>query len=310
MIAASHFAVHTYPTQVALSKGLNVYMAKPPSVILITGCSSGIGFALAEAFHALGHVVYATARQVDANNSLAQNGLRVLELDVTDPHSIATAVEAVRNGSGRLDMLINNAGYGQGGAVMDLTADVLRQQFETNVIAPVQLARAFLPLMLSQHQGRIVNIGSVSGVVTTPFAGAYCASKAALHALSEAMRMELTPFGIDVITVQPGKVISNVRERARERVSLPADSLYKPYIQHMENRARFSEQGAMPANAFARQIIAALLADVAPFVIRAGPLSVRMPLLQCWLPRRVFDKRLRTLFGLKADTSFTTDPTP
>lgn len=284
--------------QVALYKGLIVSMAKPSSVILITGCSSGIGFALAEAFHARGHIVYATARQLDSMNSLARNGLRVLALDVTDPQSVAAAVQTVKQQSGRLDMLINNAGYGQGGAVMDLSADVLRQQFETNVIAPVQLARAFMPLMLAQHKGRIVNIGSVSGVVTTPFAGAYCASKAALHALSDAMRMELTPFGIDVISVQPGKVISNVRERARERVSLPADSLYVPYIEHMENRARFSEQGAMPAHAFARQIITALLADVAPFVIRAGPLSIRMPLLQSWLPRRLFDKGIRTLFGL------------
>lgn len=273
-------------------------MTTTPSVVLITGCSSGIGFALAEAFHSRGFIVYATARHVESIATLATRGLRVLALDVTDAHSIAAAVEVVTKESGRLDILINNAGYGQGGAVIDLSAEALRRQFETNVIAPVQMARALMPLMLSQQRGRIVNVGSVSGVVTTPFAGAYCASKAALHALSEAMRMELTPFGIDVITVQPGKVTSNVRERARELVILPADSLYVPYIEHMENRARFSEQGAMPASDFAEQMIAALLSRVAPFVIRLGPLSVRMPWLQRWLPRRLFDRGIRKRFGL------------
>ncbi|AKS05141.1 SDR family NAD(P)-dependent oxidoreductase [Pseudomonas trivialis] len=278
-------------------------MKKPSSVILITGCSSGIGFALAKAFHKEGHIVYATARGLDSLNSLASSGIRVLALDVVDPVSIAAAAETVSKQCGRLDVLVNNAGYGQGGAVIDLPPEALRDQFETNVIAPVQVIRAFIPLMLSQQKGRIVNIGSVSGVVTTPFAGAYCASKAALHALSEALRMELAPFGIKVITLQPGKVASNVRERARERVIFPADSIYAPFQEHLENRARFSEQGAMPAEEFARRVLPALLTDVAPLIIREGPLSVRMPFLMRWLPRRLFDRGIRQLFGLSSKRS-------
>ncbi|MGY2366299.1 SDR family NAD(P)-dependent oxidoreductase [Pseudomonas azotoformans] len=278
-------------------------MKKPSSVILITGCSSGIGFALAKALHEQGHIVYATARRLDSLKSLAASGLRVLALDVVDPDSIAAAAKTVGEESGRLDLLVNNAGYGQSGAVIDLPPEALRDQFETNVIAPVQIVRAFLPLMLSQQKGRIVNIGSVSGVVTTPFAGAYCASKAAFHALSEAMRMELTPFGIDVIMVKPGKVVSNVRERARERTILPADSIFAPFQEHLENRIRFSEQGAMPAEEFARRVLPALLAEVAPFFIREGPLSVRMPFLMRWLPRRLFDRTIRKLFGLTAKRS-------
>ena len=112
-------------------------------------------------------------------------------------------------------MLINNAGYALYGAITDIPTEELRHQFDTNVIAPVQVARAFLPFMLPQRRGRIVNIGSVSGVLTTPFAGAYCASKAAFHAVSDAMRLELAPFGIEVITIQPGAVTSNIGKPAR-----------------------------------------------------------------------------------------------
>ncbi|OKO50092.1 MULTISPECIES: SDR family NAD(P)-dependent oxidoreductase [unclassified Pseudomonas] len=283
-------------------------MATPGLIILITGCSSGIGFALATELHERGHLVYATARDITALATLAARGLRVLTLDVTDSQSIAAAVERVVQEQGRLDILINNAGYGQGGAVADLPAEALRRQFETNVIAPVQVARAFLPLMLSRGRGRIVNIGSVSGVVVTPFAGAYCASKAALHALSEAMRMELTPFGIDVIVVQPGKVVSNIRDYAREIVILPADSIYVTFREHLQDRARISEQGAMPAKDFARRVVSAVLTEVAPFVVRSGPLSCKLPLLQCWLPRRLFDKAIRKLFGLNSKPSLKTDP--
>jgi NAD(P)-dependent dehydrogenase (short-subunit alcohol dehydrogenase family) len=276
------------------------------SIILITGCSSGIGFALAKEFHERGHIVYATARNVEALTSLAAQGLRVMTLDVIDSHSIAAAVERVAQEQGRLDILVNNAGYGQVGAVIDLSAETLRRQFETNVIAPVQLARAFMPLMLSRHQGRIVNIGSVSGVVATPFAGAYCASKAALHALSEVMRMELAPFGIGVILVQPGKVVSNARDSARENVILPNDSLYFPYLKYLQHRINVSEQGAIPAENFARHVVSAVLAEVAPFVIRGGPMSYKLPLLQRWLPRRLFDRKIRQLFGLHSKTPLNT----
>src|ERR1019366_7980398 len=201
-------------------------MGEPRSVILITGCSSGIGAALAEEFHVRGCVVYATARQPETLAALAERGLRVLRLDVTDVDSIAAAAALLAKEAGRIDILVNNAGYAQIGAVVDLAPDVLRRQFETNVNGPVQVTRAFLPLMISQRSGRVVNVGSISGVVATPFAGAYCASKAAIHALTDAMRMELTPFGIKVIMVQPGAISSNVGETASQNMSLPADSIY------------------------------------------------------------------------------------
>jgi NAD(P)-dependent dehydrogenase (short-subunit alcohol dehydrogenase family) len=268
------------------------------SVILITGCSSGIGAALAEEFHGRGHTVYATARRLESLAPLAARGMRTLALDVTDRDSIAAAAAVLAHEAGRLDMLVNNAGYGQFGAVMDLGADELRRQFDTNVIAPVQVTRAFLSLMLVQRCGRILNVGSVSGILTTPFGGAYCASKAALHALSDAMRMELAPFGIEVVTIQPGAVTSSIGETGSSKAVLPADSIYAPLAERIGNRAQISQQGAMPTRDFARLVATAVFADAAPLVVRGGPHSFRLPFLKRWLPARMIDRRLSKMFGL------------
>jgi NAD(P)-dependent dehydrogenase (short-subunit alcohol dehydrogenase family) len=270
----------------------------PQSVILITGCSSGIGAALAEEFHERGHRVYATARRPESLAALAARGIRTLTLDVTDPDSIAAAAAALAQETNRLDILVNNAGYGLYGAVMDLSRDELRRQFDTNVIAPVQVARAFLPLMLPQRHGRIVNVGSVSGILTTPFAGAYCASKAALHALSDAMRMELGPFGIEVIMIQPGSVASNIGATGTSNAALPAGSIFTPLAENIRGRASLSQQGAMPARDFARQVATAVLADTAPVIVRGGPHSFRLPFLERWLPKRMLDRKLSKMFGL------------
>ena len=270
----------------------------PQSVILITGCSSGIGAALAEEFHERGHRVYATARRTESLEALAARGMRTLALDVTDATSIAAAAAVIAQEAGRLDMLVNNAGYGLYGAVTDLSANELRRQIETNVIAPVQMARAFLPLMLPQRRGRIVNVGSVSGVLTTPFAGAYCASKAALHALSDAMRMELAPFGIEVVTVQPGSVTSNLGATGSSNAALPTGSIFTPLAGSIRDRAQISQQGAMPARDFARKVALAVLADAAPVLVRGGPHSFRLPFLERWVPTRVLDRKLSRMFGL------------
>jgi NAD(P)-dependent dehydrogenase (short-subunit alcohol dehydrogenase family) len=270
----------------------------PQSVILITGCSSGIGAALAEEFHERGHRVYATARRPESLAALVARGMRTLALDVTDADSIAAAAAAVAQETGRLDMLVNNAGYGLYGAVTDLSAEELRRQIDTNVIAPVQVARAFLPLMLPQRRGRIVNVGSVSGILTTPFAGAYCASKAALHALSDAMRMELSPFGIEVIMIQPGSVTSNIGATGTSNAALPAGSIFTPLAENIRGRAVASQKGAMPARDFARKVATAVLADPAPVVVRGGPHSFRLPFLERWLPKRMLDRKLSKMFGL------------
>lgn len=267
-------------------------------IVLVTGCSSGIGAALAHEFLRRGWVVYATARRAESLQALATAGMRPVSLDVNDAASIAAAVEAVRTGHGHLDMLVNNAGYGLFGATADLDVESLRRQFDTNVIAPIQVARAFLPLMLPRRRGCIVNVGSVSGILTTPFAGGYCASKAALHALTDALRLELAPFGIHAVCVQPGAVTSRIGETGTEQLAMPADSIYAPIARNVKARAMASQVGAMQATDFARDVVGELLRDPPPPVIRRAPHSFRMPFLKRWLPGKVLDSKLRKTFGL------------
>jgi len=269
-----------------------------PKTILITGCSSGIGAALAQEFHKRGHRVIATARRLESLQALQSQGVRTLALDVNDGASIANAMAAVEKEAGHLDILINNAGYGQFGAIMDAQPEDLRQQFETNVVAPVALARAALPLLRKSGAGLIANMGSISGIVTTPFSGVYCASKAALHALSDAMRLELAALGVQVVTVQPGGVASKFGDTGTAHARLPKDSLYTPISRYILNRAKLSQRGATPVDVFARDVVAHLLQSTPPAICRTGAQSTRLPLLKRLLSTRTLDRKLQKMFGL------------
>ena len=269
-----------------------------PKTILITGCSSGIGAALAQEFHQRGHRVFATARRIETLQALQSQGMQTLALDVTDGASIALALEALEKQAGHINILINNAGYGQFGAIMDARPEDLRQQFETNVVAPVALARAALPLLRKSGAGLIANMGSISGIVTTPFAGVYCASKAALHALSEAMRLELAALGIQVVTIQPGGIASRFGDTGEVHARLPKDSLYTPISHHILNRAKASQSGATPVAIFAFEVVDHLLQVRPPAICRTGAQSTRLPLLKRWLPTRMLDRQLQKMFGL------------
>lgn len=270
--------------------------------ILITGCSSGIGAALALELHKRGHRVFATARRPETLAPLAEKGLDTLPLDVNDDTSIAAAFAAVERDAGQLDMLVNNAGYSQVGAVVDLTREDLRQQYETNVIAPVALVRTALPLLRAAVAARgsavVVNVGSIVGLFTTPFAAAYCSSKAAIHSISDALRMELLPLGIHVVTVQPGGIQSSFGDHAEEGLRLPDDSLYKSVEKGVRARAQAGQQGATPAAQFAVTVADGLLREAPPVIIRGGKNSVRLPLMKKLLPTRRFDAALIKMFGL------------
>jgi NAD(P)-dependent dehydrogenase (short-subunit alcohol dehydrogenase family) len=270
--------------------------------ILITGCSSGIGAALAREFAKRGHRVYATARRSEALVPLEGEGIHGLELDVNDDASIARAVETVASEMGHLDMLVNNVGFSQVGAVVDLTREDLRRQFETNVIAPVAVTRAALPLLRAAVTGEgsavVANVGSIVGLFTTPFAAAYCASKAAIHSMSDALRMELKPFGIAVVTIQPGGVRLSFGQHAEESIRLPAGSVYRGVESGIRARAQAGQQGATPAEEFVRPVVDALLRSPPPRIIRGGTNSLRLPLLKRLLPAAMFDRKLAKAFGL------------
>lgn len=267
-------------------------------VVLITGCSSGIGRALAEEFARRGDRVMATARSEESLAELAGGRIRTARLDVTDPESIDGAVKECTAWAGRIDIVVNNAGYALIGPVTELDLDELRTQFETNVVGAVAVTQAVAPQMVDRRCGRIVNIGSVSGVTATPFGGAYCASKAAIHMLSDALRMELAPFGVRVITVQPGAIESRFGEHASKGVERYTEgSLYSWVYDAIEARAGASQVGAMPAVDFARLVVGAVTAPSPPAIVRAGKHSVRLPIIGR-LPSAIRDRIFTRRFGL------------
>ncbi len=182
-------------------------------VILITGCSSGIGFDTVFALQKRGHRVIATCRRMTDVEKLSSLGVEVLRLDVNDSASIQEGFSQFLNKtSGRLDVLINNAGYGQAGALEDISRDTLRKQFETNVFGLMELTNLAIPVMRQQGQGRIINISSVLGLISMPFRGAYNASKYAVEGLSDTLRLELHASNIPVITIEPGPIESRFRD--------------------------------------------------------------------------------------------------
>lgn len=268
--------------------------------ILITGCSTGIGRALAEEFHRRGHQVYATARRLESLGELKAQGLQVAELDVNDAASIDALMQQLRADGVPIDLLINNAGYGAMGPLVEMPLDEVRRQFETNVTSIIALTQAVVPGMIERRSGLVINIGSVSGVLVTPFAGAYCASKAAVHALSDALRMELAPFGIQVMVVQPGAIRSQFGATASAGVSKRGGqaSFYAKIADAIAARANASQQHSTPAEDFARELADAALATRPPALIRIGNGSRAMPLLQRWLPASLRDRVLRRRFKL------------
>ena len=269
--------------------------------VLITGCSTGIGRALAQEFCRRGYQVYATARRVESLAGMEAAGMRVAALDVDDAGSIDAVRTRLEREQVRLDILVNNAGYGAMGPLVEMPLPELRRQFETNVFSNLAIIQALLPRLLAAGRSTVVNVSSVSGVLATPFAGAYCASKAAVNALSDALRMELAPLGIRVVTVQPGGIASQFGQTAaKSAVVLPPDSLYKPLQAQIQGRANVSQENAMPAEAFARELVARLDASDPPPVIRLGPKSTLMPALKRWLPTRMLDRILSRRFGLDA----------
>ncbi|MFT4293926.1 MAG: oxidoreductase [Micropruina sp.] len=175
-------------------------------VAVVTGASSGIGAATARRLARAGFTVYGAARRVDRLEQLAADGVRPLALDVTSDDSMVTAVDQVLAEAGRIDVLVNNAGYGNYGAVEDVPMDEARRQIEVNLFGLARMIQLVVPGMRVRGSGTIVNVTSMGGKITTPFGGWYHASKFAVEGLSDALRVELAPFGVDVVVIEPGGI--------------------------------------------------------------------------------------------------------
>lgn len=271
--------------------------------VLVTGAASGMGLAAARRFLDEGARVVMLdideATLNEAAGSLPQERVLVHVGDTAKEETASAAVAAAVARFGGLDILINNAGYGAMGPVLDGGVDGLREQFETNVFALVGVTRTLFPL-LRRNRGLVINIGSVSGVLVTPFAGTYCASKAAVHALNTALRLELAPFGIRVMEVQPGAIASQFASNAQQQAEhlIAADSPWWPLREHIRARARASQDKPTPTAEFAQGVLAAAGKSPVPALVRLGNGSRALPLLAWLLPRRLLDSILRKRFGL------------
>ena len=190
--------------------------------VLVTGCSSGIGRATAGLLARTGWPVYATARRAEALTDLKSLGCRTLALDVTDEDSMRAAVEVVEGEHGAVEVLVNNAGFSQSGAVEVVPIADARRQFETNVFGPLRLAQLALPAMRARGRGKIVVLGSMGGRLTFPGGGWYHATKYSLEALSDALRFEVAGFGVDVVLIEPGFIRSGFSEVAASSMETPA----------------------------------------------------------------------------------------
>lgn len=177
-----------------------------PKTALVTGASSGIGEATALKLINLGYTVYGAARRTDRLQKLAERGVRPLAMDVTDDDSMRSGVDRVMSETGRIDVLVNNAGYGSYGALEDVPQDEARRQFDVNVFGAVRLTQIALPHMRARRSGTVVNVTSMGGKIYTPLGGWYHGTKFALEALSDSLRIEVKPFGIDVVVIEPGGV--------------------------------------------------------------------------------------------------------
>ncbi len=213
--------------------------------ILITGCSSGIGLASARTMRARGWRVLATVRNpADGDRLEHDEGVETLDLELSDAASVAAcAEEAMKRTGGKLDALFNNAAFGQVGAVEDLTAYLLRRQLEVNVIGTHELTRRILPAMRANGRGRIVQCSSVLGLVSGPYRGAYCASKFALEALTDALRLELRGTPIHVSLIEPGPIATRFLERTIENFKQTIDMEASPHRETYRERLAAMEAG-------------------------------------------------------------------
>lgn len=252
-------------------------------VVLITGCSQGgIGHALARAFAANKCTVVATSRSRSSMAELEQDPrLFLQELDVQSEQSVQRAVKNVLDKYGRVDVLVNNAGIQCVGPLAEVPLSAVQQTFDTNVYGSLRMVQAVVPHMANRKRGKIVNVGSVAAMAPGPWSGTYTASKAALHALTDTLRLELSHFGIDVVNVVPGAIKSNIGNSAVASYNrMPEWNLFKPFEAAIRERAYFSQRSkSTPTDEFAKKTVAAILKKNPPAWFASGHYSTIMAIM-------------------------------
>ena len=241
-------------------------LEKQRKVALVTGSSSGFGLLISIKLAKAGFYVYATMRNLEnkasllegAQNEKVEDSLEILQLDVTQPSSIQQAVNHIINSSGKVDVLVNNAGYAQAGFVEEISLDEWQKQFDTNFFGMVSMIREVVPFMREARSGRIINMSSISGLMGFPALTPYVSSKFALEGFSESLRYELAPFGIQVILMEPGSYQTNIWTKGKRMAGhydQGNDSPYRPFLDKIEQYIKDSEKTHGDPMEVARKVV-------------------------------------------------------
>lgn len=260
-------------------------------VVLITGASAGMGKETVKLLLQRGYTVYGAARRVENMKDIASLGARVLQMDVTDEDSMVKGVDEIIKAEGRIDILINNAGFGSYGAVEDVPIEDARYQMEVNVFGVARLSQLVIPWMRKHQYGKILNISSIGGKFALPLGGWYHASKFALEGLSDSMRNELKPFGIDVIVIEPGGVKSEWAGVAMANLmKVSGQDLYRSMAQKFVKLSVTLEPKSAEPIVIAELMLKAIEAKKPKFRYAGGYLAAPTVLLRKLLPDRIFDQ--------------------
>ena len=265
-------------------------------VALVTGASSGMGMDFALRLLAEGYVVYGTARRLERMAAIEAAGGNVVALDVTNDISLVSCVERIIREQGRIDVLINNAGYGQFGALEDVPMDEARRQLETNLLGPARLIQLCLPHMRARKFGKIFNISSIGGKLATPLGGWYHASKFAIEGFSDSLRNEVRSFGIDVIVIEPGAIESEwagIALQESERYS--GRGVYGGLVAKARSSA-VANRRAPPPRVISDLIVRALQADRPATRYHGGGLAGPLLFLRRCLSDRMMDRLIMSAF--------------
>lgn len=271
---------------------------EPPimsKVIIVTGASTGLGESIASYLAAKGHIVYGTSRSTEGQSK----PFHTLNMDVTNTESIEAAVQRIIREQGRIDVWVNNAGLGIASPIETLSIDDATRVFDTNVIGIIRCCQAVLPHMRAQCSGLIINISSIGAEMGLPYRGLYSASKAAVDRITEALRTELAPFGVQACIIQPGGVRTDINKN-RIRVDLPAGNVYKESFETTYQLIDESVANGLEPEAFAALVEQILSATQVKRIYRMGkPMEKLSVLLKRLLPAATFDNMIKKHYKLK-----------
>ena len=266
-------------------------------IALVTGASSGIGKSTAIQLQRDGYIVFGASRRLEKMKDLEEKGIHILSLDITNSSSVENCINTIIQKEGRLDVLVNNAGFGNFGTMEESSIEVAKAQYDVNVFGLARITQLVIPYMRKQKYGKIVNISSIGGKIVTPFGGWYQSTKFAVEAISDALRMELKQFGIDVIVIEPGGVKTewaDIAERALFEISGKG-----PYKESAKKAAKAMKDGyvnAVEPNVIAGTITRAVRAKKPKTRYALGHRAGSILIARKWLSDKMFDKMIMKEF--------------